>query len=75
MEVKKPEVKKCLCPYCKEEINKAATVCKHCHTDFVSIRDKRRIIHFVWLSIIIPLGFACISLVLCAIAMIVGKLR
>ena len=75
MEMKKTEVKKSLCPYCKEEVNKAATVCKHCHTDFVSINDKRRIIHFAWLSMIIPLCLFCLFLVLYAIALIVHELN
>lgn len=74
MELKKTEVKKSLCPYCKEEINKSATVCKHCHTDFVSIQDKRRIIHFAWLSLIIPAGIACILLVLYAVMLAVKAL-
>lgn len=74
MEMKKPEVKKSLCPYCKEEINKAATVCKHCHTDFVSIQDKRRIIHFAWLSMIIPLCLLCLFLVISAIMLAVKAL-
>lgn len=71
MEMKKIEVKKC--PYCKEEIIKTATVCKHCHTDFCSIDDKRKILHFIWFSIryllIIPAVIACIFLVLYAITL------
>lgn len=67
MEAKKLEVKKC--PYCKEEIIKTATVCKHCHTDFCSIDDKRKILHFIWYLLIIPAVIACIFLVLYAITL------
>lgn len=27
-----------LCPYCAEEINEKATVCKHCHSDLLAVR-------------------------------------
>lgn len=64
------ETKRCL--YCKEEIHKAASVCRYCHTDFVSVSDKRKLLRALWVLLLTSLILFVLSIVFVLVVAVAG---